>query len=194
MFTIPSLFIGIFKIGDNINYNLEILRNLYEVRESAPIDKKKYFNKLIVVTNVSIIEACLYDFHKRVTNNTSESVRNVALNVVQYIKGKEIDQFESLIASSRKHKLFESNDNFYTTLDDLRKARNRIHIQNKKWLPPNNEEKLFTNRLLIKSEQALEYTMKILNNDYSRDDSYGYVEPFQIPWKEHFTSEQVSGS
>jgi hypothetical protein len=192
MHTISSLIIYSFKIGDNINYNLEVLKNLYTARETATADNKKYFNKPIVTTSTSIIEACLYDFHKRATNNTSEVVRNLASSVVQYMKGKQIDQFESLIASSRKHKLFGRNDNFYKVLDELRKARNRIHIQNTRRYSPKDEERLFTDELVTKSERALERTMKVLNIHHSRDKSYDkHVKPFQIPWDPHFSEDEL---
>ena len=52
---------------------------------------------------------------------------------INYIRGKHIDELDKYISSAKKHDLFDEPDSdFYEALDQLRKLRNRVHIQNKK--------------------------------------------------------------
>src|SRR5689334_17407863 len=133
MVTIKSNFMGNFKLGDNICFNLAILKTLYDLRAAGTAVQKRHLQKPITVMNVSIIEAVLYDLHLRVKTFTSEGVANLQATVIEYIRGKKIDELERYIASAKKHDLFDQGDSgFYEALDDLRKIRNRVHIQNTK--------------------------------------------------------------
>jgi hypothetical protein len=49
MFSIQSTFIGDFKLGDNIAYNLDVLEVLYERFEAADADEKRLLCKPITV-------------------------------------------------------------------------------------------------------------------------------------------------
>ena len=71
MVTIESKFIGDFKIGDNINCNLEILALLYDRFNGGDQQQRRLLCKPIVVLLASIVEAVLYDFHKRVNYSRS---------------------------------------------------------------------------------------------------------------------------
>src|SRR5216683_6894773 len=103
MFTVPSNFIGTFKTGDNINYNLSILRLLYDQFGSGQDLDKQLLRKPIIVTLVSITEAILYDFHRRTRDFTIEGVETLADQVVDYIRGRKLEEFEKCIVSARKH-------------------------------------------------------------------------------------------
>ncbi len=78
VFEISSNFIGTFKIGDNINHNLAILELLYRSYEAAAADDRRRLCKPITITLISIIEACLCDFHKRARTNTQERIAGLA--------------------------------------------------------------------------------------------------------------------
>jgi hypothetical protein len=89
MVTINSNFIGDFKLGDNIAYNLDVLEVLYERFEVADADEKRLLCKPITVLLVTIIEAVLHDFHFRIVSYTREAVHGVAVSVLEYVRGKD---------------------------------------------------------------------------------------------------------
>jgi hypothetical protein len=82
--TIKSNFIGNFKVGDNICFNLKILKTLYDCRLAGNAEQRSHLRKPIIVLNVSIIEAVLYDFHDRVKTFTREGVANLSATVIAY--------------------------------------------------------------------------------------------------------------
>ena len=84
-FEIRSSFMGNFKLGDNINYNLDSLALLYEVFDVVEEDQRQLLRKPMIIALVSITEAVLHDFHKRIQTFTLEGVQNVALNVIDYV-------------------------------------------------------------------------------------------------------------
>ena len=95
MFTVSSNFIGNFKTGDNIAYNLRLLRLLYAQYSAGTEDEKALLRKPIIITLVSITEAMLHDLHMRVQSFTIEGVRNLANSIIGYIRGKKLEEFES---------------------------------------------------------------------------------------------------
>lgn len=115
MVTINSNFIGNFKLGDNICFNLKILKTLYNCRLAGNAEQKTHLRKPIILLNVSIIEAVLYDFHARVKTFTREGVANLSATVVAYMQGKQIDELERYIASAKKHDLFDQKATKFTT-------------------------------------------------------------------------------
>lgn len=97
MFTVSSGFMGDFKLGDNINHNLEILALLYRQQASSGYHDSRLLCKPITLTIASICEAILSDFHMRMDTYTNEGVKNVAESVLSYVRGKKIDEFEKFI-------------------------------------------------------------------------------------------------
>jgi hypothetical protein len=77
MVTIESKFIGDFKVGDNINYNLEVLAVLYNRFNNAGPAQRRLLCKPIIILLAAIVEAALYDFHKRVKFFTIEGAANL---------------------------------------------------------------------------------------------------------------------
>lgn len=75
---------------------------------------------------------------------------------------------------------------FYDRLDDLRRLRNRVHIQNvKKDFEPDDYDAFNEERKRL-AERALEKTLRTMSAKYSRGDNYHYVADFELPWNEHF--------
>ncbi|HMJ24352.1 MAG TPA: hypothetical protein VK475_00910 [Pyrinomonadaceae bacterium] len=186
MVTINSNFIGNFKLGDNICFNLAVLKTLYDFRAAGNALQRRHLQKPIIVMNVSIIEAVLYDFHLRVKTFTSEGVANLQATVIDYIRGKKIDELERYIASAKKHDLFDEGDSgFYDALDELRKIRNRLHIQNtKKHFEP-DDSTAFSDARLKLSEQAVEHVIRRMARKYPRP-QHNFVKDFVLPWETHF--------
>lgn len=193
MFTVKSDFIGSFKLGDNINHNLKILSLLYKIESTCSADEKKMLQKPMIITIASICEAVLHDFHFRIRAYTKEGVRNLAVNIINGIRGKKIDEFEKYIASARKNELFGTKESkLYDDLEELRKLRNRIHIQNvKRHLEP-DEILAFRHERKVLSEKTLEQVLKQLVEKYPRPPgATGFVKEFELPWEEHFTNNQI---
>ena len=186
MVTINSNFIGNFKLGDNICFNLAIRKTLYDLRFAGNPLQRRHLQKPIIVMNVSIIEAVLYDFHLRVKTFTSEGVANLQASVIDYIRGKKIDELERYIASAKKHDLFDERESgFYDALDDLRKIRNRLHIQNTKNHFEADDHAAFSEARLTLSEQAIEHVMRTMAKKYPRP-QHNFVKNFELPWDAHF--------
>lgn len=189
MFVISSNFIGEFKLGDNINYNLRTLTLLYQQYSITNLPDKRFLIKPIVIINTSIIEAVLCDFLEiKIKTFTIEGVCGISQEILNYLRSKKIDKFELYITQSKKHNFFDLNSLvFYDKLQDLRKIRNRIHIQNTKKHLPLDEYDVFTEQVKELSEKVLEKVMKTMNKKYSRGSSQ-YVQEFKLPWDEYFPS------
>lgn len=188
MFTVSSDFVGSFKTGDNINHNLRLLSLLYKYFEKASSDERRLLCKPILLLLISIIEAVLHDFHRRIKFNIVEGVDNLTSEVLDYIRGKKIDELEKYIASAKKHDLFWQNNqfsNFYELLDRLRRIRNRIHIQNVNGDLEPADYNCFTEKRKILAEKALEIILKTMVEKYGRGASK-YVKEFELPWDEHY--------
>lgn len=188
MFVVNAQFIGDFKLGDNINHNLKILSYLYR-RLADPTDIDSWLlRKPIILLIASICEAILHDIHLRMRTYTSEGVLGIAIPVLKYIRVKKIDKFGTYISSARKHSLLGApTEDIYNDLEQLRKLRNRIHIQNdKNHFEPNDSETFNRNRQ-TSAERTLEYIIKLISENHTRPaDMRGHVDDFQIPWNEHF--------
>src|SRR5262249_40115729 len=105
------------------------------------------------------------------------------------IRGKNLkDELEKYIASAKKHNLFASaGAEFYELLDELRRLRNRVHIQNTKGHFAPDDAAAFNVSKKEKAEQALEKTLKILAAKSPRPPhAQGHVADFKLPWDAHF--------
>ncbi|WP_419697295.1 hypothetical protein ACN2CC_35415 (plasmid) [Mesorhizobium muleiense] len=170
-------------MGDNIAFNLGILNCLYKSRGEGNASQKRYLQKPITLLNISIIEALLYDFHLRIKSFTREGVA-LPQKMLDAIRGKQIDEFEKYIASAKKNDFFDLKDTvFYEKLDELRKLRNRIHIQNTKNHFEKDDSQAFSEARMILSEQALEQVIKTLAEKHPRD--HDFVQKFELPWESH---------
>ncbi len=179
-FSKPANFIDVFKIGDNINFNLRILRVLYEIYESSPAGS--LLIKPIVILNTSITEAILFDFIENRIKKANKTEKLFEYLIETLLK-KKIDKFEHYIAQAKKYDFFEMKDtNFYEAMDSLRKKRNRIHIQNTKQEKPVDESEVFDSKVKILSEKVLEKIINTLVLKYPRRTEYhGYVSDFKLP-------------
>ncbi|ERS89650.1 hypothetical protein Q667_11855 [Marinobacter sp. C1S70] len=187
MFTVSSGFIGDFKTGDNIGYNLKSLNALYSAQNAASPSEARLFCKPITITMVSIIEALLHDLFFRIQSYTSEGVKNIADQVLNDIRSKTLDQLQTYIAAAKKHDLLgASGTDLYEKLDELRKVRNRVHIQNVKKQLDANESQVFTPSRQKSTEELLERVLKHVSNKYERPEHvHGHVDNFDLPWEEH---------
>jgi len=189
-FLVKVNFLNTFKIGDNINFNLKILKILYECYEKLPEGRKLI--KPIVIINTSIAEAILYDF---IVNRIKRPNRTEILffEIYSALQNKNLHKFEHYITQAEKYDFFELKDtNFYDAMRSLSNKRNRIHIQNEGWEEPYNESEVFNEKLKILSEKVLEKILDTMALKYPRREEYhGYVEDFELPWNKHFKTHNV---
>jgi hypothetical protein len=184
--TISSEFIGGFKTGDNINHNLDVLELLYRYFDQGDHHDKRLLCKPIIILLVSIIEAVLEDFHRRVQVHTFEGVLNLPFIVADYIRSKKIDELGKYIASAKKHDLFDArSSNLYERLDQLRRLRNRVHLQNTDDFEP-DEFNAFNEKRKMAAEMALEQVMRKMVEKFPRERQYKHVRDFTLPWPSHF--------
>jgi len=191
VFTIPSNFIGHFKTGDNICHNLRILKLLYRQYNTSDSHEKILLSKPIILILISIIEACLHDFHMRVRTHTIEGISNLDEAIIEEIRISGEEEFGYYIANAKTHDLFDmrgkTEGRFYERLDQLRKLRNRIHIQNIWGSKPPDEYQAFTEKEKVLAEKILEVVMKTLSAKHPRSFyATGYVDDFELPWREYF--------
>jgi len=183
---IQSSFMGDFKLADNICHNLNVIRTLRAYRESGNPAQRRYLQKPLIILNVAIVEALLYDLHKRVKWFTREGVAGIPANIAAYIRGKQIDKLETLIASAKKHDLFdEDGSDFYAALDELRRIRNRLHIQNEKADLESDDLQAFSEDRLTLSERGVEFVMMTIAAKYPRS-GHTYTQAFELPWPTYF--------
>jgi hypothetical protein len=183
--TIESKFIGYFKTGDNIVHNLDVLALLYLQYGAGGQRDKRLLCKPIILLLVSIVDAVLYDLHIRIREFRRESVQHIIASSLDRIRRmKNKDNFEKYIDSADEHSLLEPKGNaLYNQLHELRKLRNRIHIQNKYNHKPANEYEAFTEEQKLSAEKAVEKTLRIMAEKYER--KHDYVGEFNLPWDTH---------
>jgi hypothetical protein len=189
VFTISASFIGNFKLGDNVNHNLKILAYLYG-RLGDPNDREAWLlRKPVIILIGSICEAILHDLHMRMSSFTREGVAGIASSVLAHVRGRKIDKLEKYIASAKKHELLgPPTESIYAELEQLRKLRNRIHIQNEKGHFESNDSQAFNSTRQVSAEKALEKLLKVIATNHPRPShASGHVEDFNLPWAEHYT-------
>lgn len=178
---ITGTFMWSFKKGDNIVYNLEIVWELYDAKSRAT-NKKKY-NKPIIVTLVSVIECILDDFAYRIRGHVHDTVPNISQADIATFRTKKYDKLEHYIAASKRFNLFGRPDSFYDLLDELRKARNRVHIQNSTNQLAADEYNVFTDALLVKAQGAFEIVLGTMIVKFPRGSRTVAPHSVPLPWR-----------
>jgi hypothetical protein len=174
---IPSNFIGDFKVGDNLVYNAGLLCALHKNNDDGDL------NKMIVVQVGSILEAALGQIIYRAQNFNREGVPNIAEADRKQIEGKKIDKLNSIIDVMRKYGMLdELGGGIYDDLHNLRKHRNKIHIQDDYENVPRDEGVAFTADMCSWSLDLCARVLLHLSQKFPRPlDVAAYVEPLQIP-------------
>ena len=178
---ITGTFMWSYKKGDNIIYNLEVVWELYEAKARS-VDKRKY-NKPITVILVSIIECILDDFTNRIRGHVNDTVPNISQSDIVMFRTKKYDKLEQYIAASKKLDLFNQPASFYDSMDVLRKARNRIHVQNSKNQLAADEFNVFTDALLAKAQQAVEVVLATMIVMFPRNGRTIAPNSVPLPWR-----------
>lgn len=91
------------------------------------------------------------------------------------------------ISSAKKHSLLGApTEAIYNELDELRKLRNRVHMQNEKNHFELNDSQAFSAARQVSAEKALKRLMKLVSASHPRPaHAAGHVADFDFPWSEH---------
>jgi len=178
---ITGTFMWSFKKGDNIIYNMEIVWELYEGK-SRSTDKRKY-NKPIIVTLVSIVECILDDFAYRIKGHVNDTVPNISRADIATFRTENYDKLEHYIAAAKRFNLFNRSDSFYDLMGELRKARNRVHIQNSTNQLAADEYNVFTDALLIKTQRVFEVVLGTMIVKFPRHGRTIAPGSVPLPWR-----------
>ncbi len=180
-----SQFFWDFKKMDNVNYNFEIVELLYRGKEQNNNDK--HFNKPILIIIVAIIECMLYDFVVRIQTHRSDTIPNLASAIILFFRNaKETDELKILIPRLQQQNLLRAGptDTLYADLEELRRLRNRVHIQNKFYLLDKDEYNVYTDEKLKLAEVVFERVCEVLCNVYPRWSKQPLpMSDFPRPWK-----------
>ena len=158
-------FIGSFKVGDNLVYNALILCDLVRRNETGLL------NKPIVLQSGAIIETALQQIIFRAQHFNREGVPNISEDDRQEIESKKIERFAVILAVMKKYGILDSmGEDIYEELDELRKVRNKIHIQDFLEFPKysNDEHRVFTASLRDWALALLERVLVGLNANFPR--------------------------
>lgn len=178
---ITGTFMWSFKKGDNIIYNLEIIWELYGAKNRAT--RKNMYNKPIIVGLVSIIECILEDFSNRIVGHVRDAVPNISQSDIAAFRTRKYDKLEHYIAASKRFGLFGVDNDFYDSLDELRKARNRVHIQNSGNQLAKDEFDVFTDELLLSAQNAFKVVLSNMIVKFPRNGRTIPPGSVPLPWR-----------
>lgn len=170
---------GDFKIGDNAAYNADLLSDLVEANKGGK------FNKSIVLQAASLIEVAAIQIFYRATHYNREGVPNIVEADRNTIAEKQIDKFAVVIDNLKKYHVLDGlGAKIYDKLHNLRKFRNKIHIQSDVKLQGAScdEDELFTDDT---TDCAIDLSWKVLNHlqdHYPRPNVIkGFVRKLRLP-------------
>lgn len=201
-----SQFIWEFKLGDNVAYNFKILFLLYKNKKDESEKNKKYYNKLIAIILVSIVEAILIDLLKRLdkaTNDIPTCLQNEHINEIKnkLAKDKKLKEikdsitgeahkyyimkkydFNEIIKYCETYDLLFGNRKLYSCLKKFTWLRNRIHIENYYNNFERDESEVFSELRIDTIESATAFILRVMANKYSRNLSCSQKESNAKVW------------
>ena len=168
---------GIFKVGDNVRYNLDVLSALVQKNEAAE------FSKPVVIQIASILEAACQQIFYRARNFNREGVPQIAEKDRLEIAIKQIDRFNVIIDNLRKYGLLNGlGAEVYDDLHKLRRLRNKIHIQSVWPGGPRDEDELFDEDIMLWTLDLNYKVLEYLAQTYPRPAHIaGQVGPLMVP-------------
>jgi len=167
---------------DNVNYNFQIVEKLFETKK---VEQELLLNKPIFILIVSIIECTLYDLLRRVKEHRKEIIPGLDRKSINDTRNKVTDELSPIISHIQKHNYLQikTGDTLYEDLDNLRKIRNRIHIQNRSAHNPIDEYQVWSDANLNLAGKTLERIYKVLCLSYPRPNKeFISFSVFPRPW------------
>ncbi len=141
----------------------------------------------------AVAEAIIHDLYVvKISTFTSEGVPNIPDDVLDDIRTKTIDEFAKYISNARSNKLLGDDSQIYEDLDNLRKLRNRIHIQNTKGHFERDEMDAYTSARQEMAERTLETLISHMVANHLRKESRQCVAELELPWSSHLENARES--
>lgn len=179
-----NVFFWDFKRMDNVNYNFDVLKILCDAKKTAK--NNALFNRPILLQLVAITECILYDFVRRVNEHRQEIIPNIDQVAIDDTRTKSLDEFEPVIAHIKKNNLLRMavTDSIYDDLDNLRKIRNRVHIQDRHQQLDKNEYNIWVEGNIRLAGNVLERVIEVLCHVYPRPNrDFVSMVDFPRPWR-----------
>jgi len=151
-------FVGQFKVGDNLVFNVGLVEALIQANTCGRL------NKMIVIQAAAIVEAALQQIIWRAQNHHVEGVPNIAEADRAEIEDKNVDTLNVIIDVLKKYRVLDGlGANIYDELHRLRKYRNKVHIQKPIGLPsaPADDRSLFSDDIRV---WALDLNLRVLKH------------------------------
>ena len=132
-FEVNSSFIGEFKSGDNIVYNLVILQALYDAYDGTPTNRRVLLTKPIVFQIACVVEAMLVDLALRILLHTREGVDNLPPAKLAVVR-KKVERskkdlgFRRVISIFAESNVFDEDPAFYSRLVELLICAQSAHV------------------------------------------------------------------
>jgi hypothetical protein len=189
-FEVNSSFIGEFKSGDNIVYNLAILQVLYDAYDATATERRVLLTKPIVFQIACVVEAVLVDLALRILQHTREGVPSLTPEKLAKVrkrveKSQEHLGFRRVISIFAESDVFNADPEFYSRLVELSTLRNRVHISNRKHMEPADEGDLFLEGAKVEAERLCEELVRKCASTFARGPHIKYVKPLRFPWAAH---------
>jgi hypothetical protein len=165
--------------------NINIVERLCEIKLEKG-SAGSILNKPIIIIIVAIIECILYDFVRKVSEHSQEVIPGIDNIIINQTKNKTLDKLDHLITYVKKHKLMGDikNNTIYQDLDNLRKLRNRLHIQNQHQELDRNEYKIWNQKNFQMATNTLERVISKLCNVHPRPNrALLSMDDFPRPWQ-----------
>lgn len=167
---------------DNVNYNFDVLNALAEASRKGPLPHLFYKPMFIIMT--SIIECTIYDFLKKIHQHKHEKIPNIDAEDITHLQNIKLpNKLYNFTSICRKYELLGSDPALYNRIHDMVEIRNRIHIQNERGIP--REEDLWDLPLIQSCGDLFLKIFTIMCLEYPRPGSYHQSPPmkhFPRPW------------
>ena len=167
---------------EEASFNAETLCKLYEI---DPKHEEPGIKKLKIILISSICESFMSDFLIRLKSDHPE-LPSLTLdeNSLKEAKGRHNWRFVDMINFFNKNAiLYRTNHEFYTDLDEVRTARNRVHLLGAEQVHEQGRDfAFFSSYDISKAEKVLESMLFVFNKKYSRE-SMSTKSTINLPWE-----------
>lgn len=179
-------FIWTFKIGDNVEYNLDVIFQLVDDYNSL---EGRSYAKPISVLCVSVVEAVLVDFLERLdsaTRHFPNKLNSKKIDIKQRLEQEKNDYettykgktykykrlknfgYKELIEFCKDFNILGSKPDTYKALRDLGRFRNRVHIRNYFGNFERDESRTFSEKRTQSAVSYMEAVLKYFSENYPR--------------------------
>ncbi len=182
MLKINALFAWSHQAIEESSFNATTLCELYEV---DPDHEMPGMNKLKVILISAICECFMSDFLLRMKSDHPELPRlKISKSATNEALKRKSWRFVEMVKFFNDNEIIhELNHDFYKDLNEIRVARNRVHLLGAEGvLKQGRDHAFFSDYNMAKAEKVLESMLFVLNKKYRRE-SIATKSEIKLPWK-----------